>query len=169
MGSPDFTMFFRRFEQAVDIRSFNKNYDKLHMAIAGYAGKKWTDSPKQQEALTEIAYNKGFKNITITEWVVPTRRLTARAKWGKRALIGHGAPARKARKAKKSASHRAFKIELVKDYVDKKYSANRIQRELKSKHEGIRRKELLKIIRRYKKQQIKKNPEKYIRKRYRKK
>ncbi|MGA3291508.1 MAG: hypothetical protein ABSD42_14865 [Candidatus Bathyarchaeia archaeon] len=169
--SREFDVFFRRFENKVDIKSMNKDYAKLHTAIEAYSPIRWTNSPKQQESLIENAIRLGFKNITIDEWVPKTKikKLSARARWERRARIGNTAPARKARRAYKSANKRAIKVELIKDYVDRKYSSNRIQKELKAEKMGIRRTELLKIIRTYKNRELKKDSKKYTPSKYRKK
>lgn len=161
---------YRRFEQAVNTKGV-KEFAQIELMFSGWAGKKWRPTQKQSLALAREADKRNIKNVTVTEWVVKSkhRRLTASARWNRRAIIGSGAPARKARRAQKSTNKRAIKIAVIKDYVDKKYSANKIQKELKKEKMGMRRKELLKIIRQYKNNPLKKDSNKHIRKKYRKK
>jgi hypothetical protein len=75
---------------------------------------------------------------------------------------------RKASRLQKSVHVKAVKVELIRDYVKKGYSANQIQRELKNQGKGMRRKEVLRYVREFKEKQRKKDSIKYTRKKYRK-
>jgi hypothetical protein len=69
-----------------------------------------------------------------------------------------------------SGKQRGFRnkqILVVNEGIKKGYSANKIQRELKNKGIGIRRKVLLRQIREIKMKSPKVNPEKYIPRKYR--
>lgn len=168
----DFGEFFRRFENRVDLRSMHKDFNKLHMAIAGYAGNKWVDSSKQQLALAREANWRGFENITITSWVEkPKRRLNAKYRYEyrrKRHTVRTSGTVTSAGKQPRKLSFRSVKVLMIHNYVKKGYSANRIQKELKANDKGMRRKELLKIVREAKSKQLKTNSKKYTRKKYRK-
>lgn len=158
---------FYRFEQAVDIKNV-KEFAQLETMFSGWAGKKWHPTYKQSLALAREADKRDFKNVTILEWVEKPkrRRLTARARFEykrvRRRVSGT------AKKTRKLSAYRV-KVLVIHNYVKKGYSANKIQRELKSQGRGMRRKELLKIVRMAKNKQLKVNAEKYTRKKYRKK
>jgi len=56
---------------------------------------------------------------------------------------------------------------LIREYVKKNYSANSIQKELQKKGLGMRRKDLLREVRRFRRVAKKSEPEKYIPRKYR--
>jgi len=93
-------------------------------------------------------------------------KLGARAKYERHRVYGH--PARQARGLQKGIHVKAVKVELIRDYTKRGYSANKIQRELKAQGKGMRRKEVLKYVRQFKGKQLKKDSSKYARKKYRK-
>lgn len=149
---------FRRFERRVDISRFD-SYKQLLYGFSWWAGKRWIDSYKQHQALAEIAREKGFLDTYIPMYHIRAegkrvrkRRKTvtvSRRKWKRRAV--------KIPKVKKS----------VKWYVKRGYSANKIQRKLKKRGIGIRRKTLLKYVREAKKKPVKADSGKYTPKKYR--
>ena len=62
----------------------------------------------------------------------------------------------------------AKKLRAIKTYARKGYSANRIQRKMRQRHMGVRRKTILRIVRETKGKPPRGNPEKYVRRKYRK-
>lgn len=161
---------FRRFEQQVNIKNI-KEFNQIEMMFGGWAGKKWLPTQKQSLALAREADKRGIRNITIPEWVVKRpRQLTAQGRYGKRQLKrrvrtgGYGRPSRQAHKL----TIKAVKVLMIRNYVKKGYSANKIQKELKANGKGMRRKEVLKYVRQIKNKQSKANASKYTRKKYKK-
>jgi hypothetical protein len=73
-------------------------------------------------------------------------------------------PTRKTRKTGLSAK----KLREIKTYARKGYSANRIQKKMRQRHMGVRRKTILRIVRETKGRPQRPNPEKYVRRKYRK-
>ena len=159
---------FRRFEQQVNIKGI-RNFAPIEMMFSHWAGKKWLLTYKQSLALAREADKRGIKNITVPEWVEKQpkhRQLTAHSRYGKRHAVRTSGVSGTARKGHK-LSVRAVKILVIHNYVKKGYSANKIQRELKAQGRGMRRKELLKIVREAKNKQLKQDSKKYTRKRFR--
>lgn len=143
---------FRRFERVVNVRGFD-SYRELAYGFAHWAGKRWIDSYAQNRALRDMAYEIGFFDAKIPDYL---KRLTPRQK---RAIVR--------RKWKRKV--RVTKTqESIRYYVSRKYSANEIQRRLKSRGIGIRRKTLLRYVRETKGISVKANREKHIPRKYRK-
>jgi len=152
-----FPQAFPRFERVVDITQF-KSYRELRAAFAYWAGFRWQNTYLQNRALAEMAQIRGFKDVFIPYGVrgkfkpETRRRKTVsvrRRKWKRKVRVS---------KVKKSVSF----------YVKRGYSANKIQRRLKKRGIGIRRKTLLRMVREAKKKPIKANSRKYTPKKYRK-
>jgi hypothetical protein len=168
----DFPEFYRRFEKAVDTRSANKDFNKLIIMMQQYSPT-FYPTRKQVNALAGEAYRRGFKNITTGEidtYEVKTSR-TGR-KYRRRVNISgyHGLRARTVTQRKaRTLSRKQVKVLIIHNYVKRGYSANKISRELKRQGRGMRRKELLKIVREAKHQQLKVDASKHTRKKYRKK
>jgi hypothetical protein len=143
---------FRRFERVVDVRSFD-SYRELAYGFAHWAGFRWVDSYAQNFALRREAIERGFLDAKIPMYF---RRLTPRQK-------------RAVRRRKWRRKIRVSKVKKsVKWYVNRKYSANKIQRRLKKRGIGIRRKTLLRYVREAKGKSVKANREKYTPKKFRK-
>jgi hypothetical protein len=151
---------FYRFENRVDIRSLGRDFRRLYYAMQRYLGEKQDGvlTGNQARALADIADRRGFINIPITLFsqFTPSRKQpkrksvsTTRRKWKRRAV--------RIPKVKRS----------VKYYVKRGYSANRIQRRLKKRGIGIRRKTLLRYVREAKKKPAKANSAKYTPRKYR--
>jgi hypothetical protein len=147
---------FYRFEKKVPLESLDGDFRKLLYAMGRYAGDKWIPTGRQVRALAKVADKRGFHNIPNWIWigqVKPPRRYKtptiARKRWKRKGV--------KIPKVKKK----------VKWYVQHKYSANKIQKALKKRGIGIRRKTLLKIVRDVKKRPLKANTSKYTPKKYR--
>jgi hypothetical protein len=149
---------FRRFESQVNVDRFS-SYRQLLLSFSYWAGERWQDTYKQNRALMEEGKRLGFTDVFMPMYHIRAetnrqrkrRRTvsTARRKWKRRAV--------RIPKVKKS----------VRWYVNHKYSANRIQRRLKKRGIGIRRKTLLKYVREAKKKSVKANSEKYTPRKYR--
>ena len=67
MVSPDFSEAFERFEQRVDIARFD-SYRQLLYAFSWWAGKRWVDSYKQNEALRVEARKRGFFDARLPRY-----------------------------------------------------------------------------------------------------
>ena len=67
MVSPDFAEAFERFESVVDISRF-KSYRELAYAFSHWAGRRWVDSYKQNEALRDEARKRGFFDAKIPDY-----------------------------------------------------------------------------------------------------
>jgi len=67
MVSPDFMEAFERFERVVDIRSF-RSYRELLYGFAYWAGRRWIDSYKQNEALKDEARKRGFFDARLPRY-----------------------------------------------------------------------------------------------------
>jgi hypothetical protein len=61
----------------------------------------------------------------------------------------------------------AKKLRAIKTYASKGYSANRIQKRMRQRHMGVRRKTILRVVRETKGRPPRANPEKYVRRKYR--
>jgi hypothetical protein len=146
-----FPQAFRRFEREVDIRSF-RSYRELAYAFSHWAGKRWVDSYAQNYALKREGIKLGFLDAKIPDYF---RRYTPRQK---RAV-------RRRRWKRKVRVSRVRKS--VNWYVKRKYSANKIQKKLKKRGIGIRRKTLLRYVREAKKKPLKADSLKYTPKKYR--
>lgn len=161
---------FRRFEQQVPIKGI-EDFAPIEIMFSGWAGRKWLPTYKQSLALAREADKRGIRNITIPEWVEKRpkgKQLTAGARYGKRRVRTYYSASGTAKQTRKLSANRV-KVLVIHNYVKKGYSSNRIQKELKAQGRGMRRKELLKIVREAKNKQLKQNSNKYTRKKYRKK
>lgn len=140
---------FKRFEYTVDIDNFD-SYRELAYAFSYWAGKRWIDSYKQNLALKKQGKRLGFEDAELPRYFKPSQKWQTTAQYGK---------------------HRGFsdkQISVVNEGIRKGYSANKIQRELRSQGIGIRRKELLRDIREMKMKSLKTNAQKYTPRKYRK-
>jgi len=72
---------------------------------------------------------------------------------------------RKTRKRRTGLS--AKKLRAIKTYANKGYSANRIQKRMRQRHMGVRRKTILRVVRETKGRPQRAHPEKYVRRKYR--
>ncbi len=148
---------FFRFEQRVDIRSLGGDFRRLLYSMERYAGKKWKGTGRQMRALADVAGRMGFENIPSYIYAGEVRQprrvrryntvTVSRRKWRRKVRVSE---------AQKS----------VRYYVKRGYSANKIQRRLKKRGIGIRRKTLLRYVREAKKKSVKANREKYTPKKY---
>jgi hypothetical protein len=150
---------FERFERQVNVGNFD-NYRQLAYAFALWAGKRWVDSYLQNLALKREGERLGFKDAKIPDYF---ERIKPRVTVFKR----RGRAVRRRKWKRKVRITRVKKS--VRWYVGRKYSANKIQRLLKKRGIGIRRKTLLRYVREFKGKSVKANREKYIPKKYRKK
>lgn len=137
---------FERFEIEVGIDSFD-SYRELTYGFSWWAGKRWVDSYAQNIALKRMAEKRGFK-AELPMYFKREGITVRRRKWKRKITIS---------KVKRSTML----------YISHGYSANKIQRILKNKGIGIRRKTLLRYIREAKGISVKANREKYIPKKYR--
>jgi len=163
---------FRRFERVVDIDSFD-SYREMSYAFGHWAGKRWRNTYLQNRALAEEGWRLGFKDVKLPKWfghtVEDEMKIKAirRRKAIKRAKVW--------KKAYKKSVVRKYKgigkvrINALSWYVSRGYSANKIQKRMKDRGIGIRRKKLLKIVREMRLREKKAHAEKYIPKKYRKK
>jgi len=135
---------FERFERRVDISKF-ESYRELAYAFSWWAGFRWKDSYAQNLALREEARKRGFFDAKIPDYLKRSQ-----------------ATARRKRKVRVSNVQ-----ESVGYYVSREYSANEIQRRLKDRGIGIRRKTLLRYVREAKKKPLKADSRKYTPKKYR--
>ena len=145
---------FRRFESKVDVRSFD-SYRELAYAFSHWAGKRWVDSYLQNRALKREGERLGFEDAKIPDY------------FGRRFTPKHKTVIRQRRWKRKVRVVTVKKS--VGNYVKHGYSANEIQKLLKKRGIGIRRKTLLRYVRETKGKSVKPNREKYIPKKYRKK
>lgn len=150
---------FDRYEERVDIDDL-QSASELISTFAYWQGRDTTKTQINALAVESIKKKLGF------DWSIP--------KWVKKKDYWMFYEAREnAQKWKttvRSGRHRGFsnkQFSVVNEGIKKGYSANKIQRELKNKGIGIRRKVLLKQIREIKMKSPKVNPEKYIPRKYR--
>jgi|GEM_PF-1859213 len=165
---------FRRFEQQVNLRGLNKRSDgfsQLELMIKQWSPNKWIPTRKQLNALAVEADKRGFKNILTGEIDTYEKRTSRTGRKYRRRVrtTGYHGVATQTRRKQRRLSVRAVKVLVIHNYVKKGYSANRIVKELKNQGRGMRRKEVLKIVREAKNKQLKKDSAKYTRKKYRKK
>jgi len=150
---------FNRYEERVDIDDL-ESAQELISEFALWAGKNWVNSKTQLKAIKIEAKKLGF-DVRLPTWVKKKdywrfpRKAVVTQNW---------------RTVVRSGKHRGFRNKqflVVSEGIKKGYSANKIQRELKNKGIGIRRKVLLRQIREIKMKSPKVNPEKYTPKKYR--
>ena len=67
MVSPEFPEAFQRFESVVDIRRF-RSYRELTYAFSHWAGRRWVDSYKQNDALRDEARKRGFFDARLPRY-----------------------------------------------------------------------------------------------------
>jgi hypothetical protein len=165
---------FRRFEQQVNIRGLNKKPDgfiQLELMVKQWSPNKWIPTRKQVNALAREADKRGFKHVLTGEIdTYEVKRTRTGRKYRRRVrTTGYHGIAPATHRKQRRLSVKAVKVLVIHNYVKKGYSANRIVKELKNQGRGMRRKEVLKIVREAKNKQLKANAEKYTRKKYRKK
>jgi hypothetical protein len=152
---------FNRFEEDVETDNL-ESAQELISEFAFWAGKRWINSRAQLEAIKREAKKLGF-DITLPTWV----KKKDYWRFPHKAIITQNW-----RTIVQSGRHRGFsnkQILVVNEGINKGYSANKIQRELKNKGIGIRRQVLLRQIREIKIKSPKVNPEKYTPRKYRRK
>lgn len=137
---------FKRFERDVDVRSF-RSYRDLAYGFSYWAGKRWVDSYAQNRALKNEAEKLGFLDAKIPDYFKRPVSVKRR-KWKRKVRVTE---------AQKSVGF----------YVSRRYSANEIQRRLKIRGIGIRRKTLLRYVRESKGVSVKADRTKYTPKKYR--
>jgi hypothetical protein len=160
---PDsFPEAFKRFEDSVpfDINKF-KSYRELAYSFMHWAGERWVGSYRQQLALKREGERLGFEDARVLSafFEKQPERVTRLTKRQKLAISR--------RKWKRQVRVSRTVERSVKWYVSRGYSANKIQRALKRRGIGFRRKTLLMHIRKMRRKKIKAHPEKYVRKKYR--
>ena len=92
--------------------------------------------------------------------------MTRRSKKTGRYIRSRRSPSRVNRTRRRGLS--AKKLRAIKIYARKGYSANRIQKRMRRRHIGVRRKTVLRLVRETKGRRPRPHPEKYVRHRYRK-
>lgn len=157
LRSERFQEAFERFESVVDIDSFD-SYKELLYGFEHWSGRRWVGSNRQFDALAYEGNRLGFKDVFIP---IP------RVRWTR-------AYERKVKRVRRVVKRKykgigKVRIKALSWYVSHHYSANKIQRKLKARGLGIRRKTLLKIVREMKLRKKKVKVKKYIPKKYRKK
>jgi len=165
---------FRRFEKVVDVDSF-ESYRELHYAFTQWASKRWRNTELQNRALTREGRKLGFKDTVMPSFfgqkVKDEIRMKAtrvrREKW----VTTYKKRAKKQVKvvAKKYKGVGKVRINALSWYVNRGYSANKIQKRLSDRGIGIRRKKLLNIVREMRLKEKKADSKKYNPKKYRKK
>ncbi|OGH06787.1 MAG: hypothetical protein A2W22_06140 [Candidatus Levybacteria bacterium RBG_16_35_11] len=163
--SEGFQEAFRRFEKRVDTSKF-KNFTELGRAFAHWASYRWVGTYRQHSALAYEARERGFEDAYIP-YSVHARARPSQERWS-------GAYKKRVRKARKVVMRKykgvgKVRIKAINRYVGKGYSANKIQKRLKARGLGVRRKTLLKIVRQTRLKQERANTWKYTPKKYRKK
>ena len=153
---------FRRFEKDVPIDQF-KSYRDMSYGFAHWAGKRWVDSYLQNKALTVEGEKLGYKDIELPRYFHARAR---KEKWVKSYKKRAKKRVREVKKKYKGIGK--VRINALSWYVSRGYSANKIQKRLKNRGIGIRRKKLLKIVREMKLRQKKVSVKKYTPKKYRK-
>jgi len=159
--SENFQEAFERFERVVDIDTFESYRELL------YSFERWIGSPsltdKQHSALAYEAKVRGISIEDVYVSIAKTRREKWTTSYKKRAEKRGKAVAKKYRGIGK------VRIKALNWYVNRGYSANKIQKMLKDRGLGIRRQTLLKIVRELRLKQKKSNAKKYTPKKYRRK
>jgi len=137
LKSEPFQEAFERFERVVDIDRF-RNYRELLYAFEYWSGRRWVGSNRQFDALAYEARIRGFKGVFIP--IVARRKRWARA---------YEKKVKRVRRVvkRKYKGIGTVRIKALNWYVSRGYSANKIQKRLKERGLGIRRKRLLKIVR----------------------
>lgn len=165
---------FERYERVVDTRYFD-SYDELYYSFAHWSGKRWRNTWAQNQALAREAGRLGFRDIKMPRQfgftVEMEKMIKARRKRKVRWIKAYGKRVKKRRKAiiKKYKGIGKVRIKALSWYVSRGYSANKIQKRMKERGIGIRRKKLLKIVREMRLKAKKAKAEKYTPKKYRKK
>lgn len=137
LRSEKFQEAFERFESVVDLDRF-RNYRELLYAFEYWAGRRWIGSNRQFDALAYEAQIRGFKGVFVPA-------VTRRKRWAR-------AYERKVKRVRRVVKRKykgigKVRIKALNWYVSRGYSANKIQKRLKARGLGIRRKRLLKIVR----------------------
>jgi len=161
---------FRRFERVVDIDSL-ETYRNFRYAFSRWAGKRWRNTWAQNRALARIGRRLGFKDVGMPRlfgFTVETEKRMKAVRKAKRVRRVR----KKWVKAVKSGKYRGVgkvRANALNWYIRRGYSANKIQRRMKDRGLGVRRKTLLKIVREMKLKPKKADVKKYIPRKYRKK
>jgi hypothetical protein len=167
---------FRRFKSQVDIRGLNRKPDgfkQLEIMVKQWSPSKWHPTRKQLNALAREADKEGFRNV-LTGDIDTYEKIKSKSGRIYRRKVNvsdyHGLRVHTATQRKtRTISRKQVKVMIIHNYVKRGYSANKISRELKRQGRGMRRKELLKIVREAQNKQLKADSKKYTRKKYRKK
>ena len=161
---------FRRFERVVNVYRF-RSYRELRYAFSHWAGKRWRNTWAQNRALAYEGRRLGFIDVFMprgfgfTVEVEKRRKAVRKAKRIRRVK-------KKWVRAVKSGKYRGVggvRAKALNWYVSRGYSANRIQKRMKDRGLGVRRKTLLKIVREMRLKSEKADVKKYIPKKYREK
>jgi hypothetical protein len=149
---------FNRYEERVDVNDL-QSASELISSFANWQGYNPTKQQINALAVESIKKKLGF------DWTIP--------KWVKKKdywmFYGARQNTQKWKTVVQSGRHRGFsnkQFKVVNEGIKKGYSANKIQRELKSKGIGIRRQVLLRQIREIKMKSPRVNPEKYTPRKY---
>ena len=165
---------FERFKRVVDTRYFD-SYDELYSSFRLWAGKRWRNTWAQNRGLAREAEKLGFRDIKMPRmlgFTVKTEKMIkARRKRKVTWIKAYEKTAKRTRKAvvKKYKGIGKVGVKALSWYVSRGYSANKIQKRMKDRGLGIRRKKLLKIVREMRLRAKKAKVTKYIPKKYRKK
>jgi len=160
---------FRRFEKVVDVDSF-ESYRDLRYAFTHWANKRWRNTYSQNRALVIEGRDLGFKDTFMPSFLGETVKEEKRIKAYRRARVRREKWAATYRKkvkkqvkvvAKKYRGIGEVRVKALSWYVNRGYSANKIQKRLSERGIGIQRKKLLKIVREMRLREKKANPEKY--------
>ena len=153
---------FRRFEKVIDIGSF-ESYKEMSYAFGHWAGKRWRDTWLQNRALANEGWRLGFEDVSVP---FKFHARVRREKWAKTYKKRVKKRVREVKKKYKGVGK--VRINALGWYVSRNYSANKIQKRMKDRGIGIRRKKLLKIVREMRLKQRKAHAKKYTPKKYRK-
>jgi len=177
MRSEKFQEAFERFEKVVDVNQFD-SYRELWFAFRKWGAKRWRNTELQNRALAyegeqlhfpDVAMPRAFGHtVEETKKIMTYRRAKVRReKWA----TAYKKRAKRQVKvvAKKYKGVGEVRVKALSWYVNRGYSANKIQKRLKDRGIGIQRKKLLKIVREMRLKEKKADSKKYTPKKYRKK
>jgi hypothetical protein len=89
MVSPDFIEAFERFEQRVDISRFD-SYRQLLYAFGWWAGRRWVDSYRQNDALRDEARKRGFFDARLPRYFERQYARRVRQSWRRETVTVKG-------------------------------------------------------------------------------
>lgn len=181
MRSEKFQEAFERFSDVVNVDRF-ESYRELWYAFRHWADRRWRNTEAQNRALAYEGEQLGLEDIIMPSAFGHTAKETKRIM--ERRMAVEMAKARREKwavtyrkrvkkqirvVAKKYKGVGKVRVNALSWYVSRGYSANKIQKRMKDRGIGIRRKKLLKIVREMRLREKKARAEKYIPKKYRKK